>query len=145
MNLIRKDREDSIGEGGAIAIWKGLPYEEVTLDNPIFNDENFEIVVTKITLDNKKLMITMRESGEKFKKIKNNERRKFIESINPKIPIKKIWNIIRNYDGGAKKTPDRYSKTDEEEEEKAMNKLASINTTTLQSINIPAEAGRNAI
>ncbi|XP_074111354.1 uncharacterized protein LOC141535359 [Cotesia typhae] len=58
MNLIRKDREFRTGGGVAIAIRKGLPYEEITLDHPIFNDEDIEIVVAKITLLNKKLTIT---------------------------------------------------------------------------------------
>lgn len=56
MNLTRKDREDRVGGGVAIALKKGLLFEEITLDTPIFVEEHFEVIATKVTLQNKNLL-----------------------------------------------------------------------------------------
>lgn len=42
MNLIRRDRVNRTSGGVAIAIKKGITYDEVTLDDTIVNNEELE-------------------------------------------------------------------------------------------------------
>lgn len=48
MELYRKDREDGNGGGVAIGIKKGINFEKPSLNNRIFNEEEFETVGIKI-------------------------------------------------------------------------------------------------